>query len=107
MSRRGRPDAQAILALALLLATGTAIADEALARRAACTACHAVERRLLGPAFRQVSERYRGDAEAPARLAARIREGGSGTWGAVPMPPQPALRDEEVQALVAWILAIR
>ena len=76
-----------------------------LARASACTACHGVTDRIVGPAFREVASRYRADAGAQAKLVARVKAGGTGTWGAVPMPPQPQLADADARTLVQWILA--
>lgn len=70
-----------------------------------CTACHAVDRQLIGPAFKAVAERYRGDAAAAAKLAAKIRQGGAGVWGPTPMPPNSVLSDGEVRQIVEWVLA--
>jgi cytochrome c len=75
-----------------------------LARGSGCLACHAVEGARLGPSFRDLAARYRGDAQAPARLASKVRGGGQGAWGAVPMPPQPQLAEQDIAALVGWIL---
>jgi cytochrome c len=80
-----------------------AMAD--LARRSGCLACHGVERAVVGPSFRDVAARYKGQAGAEARLAAKVKEGGSGAWGSTPMPPHPALSDEDARALVRWVLA--
>jgi cytochrome c len=77
----------------------------ALAQQNACLACHGIDNKVVGPGFAQVAARYKGDAGAPARLAARIRAGGSGAWGQVPMPPQAQLQDAEAQALANWILS--
>jgi S-disulfanyl-L-cysteine oxidoreductase SoxD len=78
-------------------------AGTALARRAGCIACHAVDARVVGPSFREVAARYRDDAGAPARLAAKLRDGGTGAWGSAPMPAQ-SLSDADAQALLRWIL---
>ncbi|HJU99906.1 MAG TPA: c-type cytochrome [Burkholderiaceae bacterium] len=75
-----------------------------LARQNACVACHGITNKIVGPAFSDVAARYRGDAGAPAALAAKVRAGTSGTWGAIPMPPQASLKDDEIQTLVAWVL---
>jgi S-disulfanyl-L-cysteine oxidoreductase SoxD len=75
-----------------------------LAQQNACLACHGIKEKLVGPGFAQVAARYQGDAKAPAALAAKIRAGGSGNWGPVPMPSQSQLKDGDVQQLVAWIL---
>jgi len=71
----------------------------------ACTACHAVDSTIVGPAFREVGARYQGSNDAEVYLVRKIREGGQGTWGPVPMPPQAALKDADARAIVQWILA--
>lgn len=78
-------------------------AATALAQRSACMACHAVDRRMVGPSYRDVAAKYK-DMEV-AKLAASIRAGGAGKWGPVPMPAQPALTEENARILAAWILA--
>ncbi len=75
-----------------------------LAKQSACLACHAVTSKVVGPAFRDVAAKYAGDAAAPAKLAARIRAGGVGNWGAVPMPAQPQLVEADALALAQWVL---
>lgn len=70
----------------------------------ACMACHALDRRLVGPGFSEIARRYRGDAGAAALLERKIREGGSGAWGAVPMPPHPQLGGADLGLLVGWIM---
>jgi cytochrome c len=77
----------------------------ALAEQNACLACHGIDNKVVGPGFAQVAARYKGDAGAPARLAGKIKAGGSGAWGQVPMPPQAQLKDADVQQLAGWILA--
>jgi len=76
----------------------------ALTAKYVCTACHAVDRRTVGPGFREVARKYAGDASAPATLAAKIKSGGSGTWGKIPMPPNN-VPDADTKALVTWILS--
>lgn len=75
-----------------------------LASRQACMSCHAVEKRVVGPSFREVAQRYNGQAGIDALLARKVRSGTSGTWGSAPMPPNPALTDAEAKGLVQWIL---
>jgi len=70
-----------------------------------CTACHALDKPLVGPAFKAIAARYRSDAGAAARLAAKVRAGGAGTWGQTPMPPNAALSDAELRQVVDWVLA--
>ena len=69
-----------------------------------CVACHAVDKRVIGPAFREVAGKYKGEASAAAHLEGKIRQGGSGVWGQVPMPPNPQLGDEDLKRLTAWVL---
>lgn len=88
------------------LAAAAAVASPQLSQRAGCAACHAVDQKSLGPSYQAIAQRYRGRADAPALLAARVRKGSQGVWGAVPMPPTAPerLRDAELKALVAWLL---
>lgn len=71
----------------------------------ACSGCHAEDRRVVGPSFKEISAKYAGDPGAPARLAAKIREGGRGVWGQVPMPPNPGVSDGDLSTIVGWVLA--
>jgi len=86
------------------LATGGDDPVSRLLATHACTACHAVDKGIVGPGFRDIAGRYAGDAGAAARLAAKVRAGGQGAWGAVPMPPNAAISDAELKMLVAWVL---
>jgi cytochrome c len=98
--------------LALLLATAAvaatpALANEELAKKNACTACHAIDKKLVGPAYKDVAAKYKGNAKAEAMLFEKVKKGGSGTWGQVPMPPNTQVKDEDVKTLVKWILALK
>jgi len=73
----------------------------------ACVACHTLDKRVVGPSFRDVAAKYAGDGDAPARLAKKVKEGGAGNWGGVPMPPNPALSDAELGQIVGWILKLQ
>ncbi|WP_180682717.1 c-type cytochrome [Tepidicella baoligensis] len=84
-----------------------ALADEALARSKNCMACHAVDKKLVGPSYKDISAKYAGDPNAVARLATKIQRGGSGVWGAIPMPANPQVSDAEAQKLAAWSLSFR
>ena len=75
-----------------------------LAAKSACLACHAPDRKVVGPAFREIAGRYKGQEGAEAKLVEKLRRGSSGTWGAVPMPPNPDLPETEARTLVQWIL---
>jgi cytochrome c551/c552 len=70
----------------------------------ACTACHAVDKRVVGPSFREVAVKYANDADAASRLATKMRAGGQGNWGNVPMPPNPGLAENDAQKLASWVL---
>lgn len=74
-------------------------------RKAGCMACHSVASKVVGPAFKDVAARYAGDAEAQGKLVAKIRAGGAGAWGAVPMPAQPQVKESDSKAVVQWILS--
>jgi cytochrome c len=69
-----------------------------------CTACHGVDNKIVGPSFREVGSKYQGRSDAEAYLVKKIKEGGQGSWGAVPMPPQPTLKDGDAKAIASWIL---
>jgi cytochrome c551/c552 len=70
----------------------------------ACVACHTVDKRVVGPSFREVAAKFAGDADAAAKLARKVRAGGAGNWGNVPMPPHPQLSDADLNQMIAWIL---
>jgi cytochrome c len=93
-------------AAALLLAAAAtpASANLALAQKHACTACHAVDKKIVGPAYADVAKKYAGQKDAAAALSASIKAGGAGKWGPVPMPPQPNLSDADLATLATWVL---
>lgn len=93
-----------LLLAALLVGSGPALANQALARKHGCLGCHAVTTTLVGPAYQQVAEKYGGDKDALPALIKRIREGGSGTWGEIAMPPQPQVSAADAKRLAQWIL---
>ncbi len=98
-----------LAASAVLVASGAyamdAAAAKALASKSACLACHAADKKLVGPAYKDVAAKHKGQADALAKVSARIKSGGSGIYGAVPMPPQPNLKDDELKLLAEWVLA--
>jgi cytochrome c len=98
-----------LLAVATLAASGTALADagEDLLKKSGCTACHAVDKRVIGPGYQEVAAKYKGDAGAAAKLQDKVKKGGSGVWGQVPMPPNTQVSDADVKTLVAYILALK
>lgn len=76
-----------------------------VARGNACLGCHAVDRKLVGPSFHQIAAKYKGDPQAVAKLEKKVRDGGSGVWGVIPMPSHPRMTDGEIQTVVKWVLA--
>ncbi|KVN70538.1 cytochrome C [Burkholderia ubonensis] len=76
-----------------------------VARGNACMGCHAVDRKLVGPSFKDIAARYKGDPQAVAKLSKKVKEGGSGVWGAIPMPAHPRMSDADVRSVVEWVLA--
>lgn len=90
---------------ALLLYAGLAQADEALARKHACMSCHQVAKKVVGPAFRDVASKYKGNAQAEAHLLTVLKKGGKGVWGQIPMPAHPQIPEAEARRLVHWVLA--
>ncbi len=96
----------------LILAASTvvalpALADEALAKSKNCMACHAVDKKLVGPSYKDIAKKYAGDAAAADKLAAKIKQGGSGVWGAIPMPANPQVSDADAKKLVSWVLGLK
>lgn len=96
-----------LLAGAGLLIAGQASADEALAKAKNCMSCHAIDKKVVGPSYKDVAKKYAGKAGAAATLEAKVKKGGSGAWGTVPMPPNPAVSDADIKKLVAWVLATK
>lgn len=92
------------LLLACSLLHGTAQASPELAKQKNCLNCHQAERKLVGPAWRDIAQRYGKTPNAAAALAVKVRAGGSGAWGVVPMPANPSLNEQEAQQLAAWVL---
>jgi cytochrome c len=80
----------------------------ALAQKSGCLTCHAIDKKLVGPAWRAVATKYRGQKDAEAKLAAKVAKGGSGVWGSIPMPPNaPRIKDNDIKTLVHFILSLK
>lgn len=95
------------LGMTAVLASGSAMADLELAKKSGCLACHSVEKKIVGPAWRDVGKKYKGDAEAKALLIAKVKAGGKGVWGAAPMPPySPRVTDANIEKLVTFVLSL-
>jgi cytochrome c len=96
----------ALIAAAAAVVALPALANEELAKKNACTACHAVDKKMVGPGYKEVAAKYKGDKGAEAKLVDKVKKGGTGVWGQVPMPPNPNVKDEDVKTLVKWILSL-
>ncbi len=82
-------------------------AAEALAQKSGCIACHNVDKKIIGPSYKEVAAKYKADKDAAGNLAAKVKAGGSGVWGPVPMPPNAQVSDGDIKSLVAWILSLK
>ena len=97
-----------ILLVGVLAAAFSALpaaASDELAKKHACFACHTLDKKLVGPSYKEVADKYRSDKAAAAKLAEKVKNGSQGVWGNVPMPPNSAVPDADVKALVSWILS--
>jgi cytochrome c len=95
-------------AVALCAAAGAhAQSGEDLLKKNGCTACHAIDKKVVGPAYAEVANKYKGDAKAPAYLMDKVKKGGSGVWGPVPMPPNTQVSDADIKAMVTYILNLK
>ena len=99
-----KPTLPVLIATAATLLAGPAWADAQLANKKNCLACHQVDKKLVGPAYKDVAAKYAGDKEAADKLAQKIMKGGSGVWGPVPMPANPQVSEAEAKQLAAWVL---
>ena len=96
-----------VLAAGSLMLAGQASANQALAQKSGCLACHAVDKKVLGPALKDVAAKYKGDKTAEAKLVAKVKAGGSGVWGPMPMPANsPQVKDEDIKSIVQWVLSL-
>lgn len=96
-----------LAAAACLTLAGTAQANEKLAQASGCTACHSVDKKLIGPSYKDVAAKYRGNKAAEAELIKKVKAGGKGVWGDMPMPPNAHVKDDDIKTVVQWILSIK
>lgn len=97
----------ALTAMALSMAAPAAFANAELAQKKNCMACHAMDKKVLGPAYKDVATKYAKDKDAVAKLAEKIVKGGSGVWGAVPMPANTNVTPEEAKQLAQWVMSVK
>ena len=95
-----------VLSLALIAPT-VAFADQALAQKKNCMACHAIDKKLVGPSYKDVAAKYGKDKDAAKKLAEKIIKGGSGVWGPVPMPANTQVTPAEAETLAKWVLTVK
>lgn len=99
---------KSIITIAAAFALGTAsmsaFANADLAKAKNCSACHAVDKKLIGPAYKDIAAKYANDKGALATLTKKVREGGTGVWGQIPMPANPQVSAAEAETLVKWVL---
>src|SRR5919107_182704 len=86
------------------MVSSTAMANPELAQKKNCLACHMVNQKVIGPSYKEVATKYAGQSDAVAKLVPKVMKGGSGVWGAVPMPANPQVSEAEAKQLVQWIL---
>lgn len=96
----------AVVALAAVAST-PAFANQELAQKKNCLACHAVDNKLVGPSYKDVAKKYAGDKTAEAKLAEKVIKGGTGVWGQIPMPANPQVTPDEAKTLVKWVLSLK
>ena len=100
----------AVILVAGVLATGAARAadsGEELMKKDGCTACHSIDKKIVGPAYVEVATKYKGDKNAQATLEKKVKDGGVGNWGQIPMPPNAQVPANDIKELVTWILALK
>ena len=99
---------RAIFALLVITTVAApALADQALATAKNCMACHAVDKKLVGPAYKEVATKYAGQKDAADKLAVKIVKGGAGVWGPVPMPANTQVSEAEAKKLAAWVMTMK
>lgn len=96
-----------LIAAGLTLSSGAAMADLKLAQSKACMACHALDKKMVGPSYKDIAAKYASDAGAAAKLAVKIQKGGVGVWGQIPMPANPSVSAAEAETLAKWVLSIK
>lgn len=95
-----------LIAAALVLTSSQAFANEALAQKNGCLACHSVQTKILGPTYKDVAAKYKGQPDAKAKMVAKVSNGGSGAWGPMPMPAMsPQVSKKDIETIVDWVLA--
>jgi cytochrome c len=106
-NRRANMKQLLVVSLLAMSVSSPVLANQELAKSKNCLACHAVEQKLVGPSYKEVAAKYRGQKDAEAKLVTKVMQGGSGVWGAMPMPPNPQVSKQEAESLVRWVLSLK
>ena len=91
----------------MVVFAGAAQANEKLAQASGCMTCHGIDKKIIGPSFKDVANKYRNDKAAEGRLIQKVKQGGKGVWGEVPMPPNAHVKDDDIKTLVHWVLSLK
>ena len=97
----------ALIASLAAVVSAPAFANADLAQKKSCLACHATDKKLVGPSYKDVADKYAGQKDAVAKLAEKIQKGGVGAWGQIPMPANPQVSADEAKTLATWVLSIK
>jgi cytochrome c len=92
---------------ASLTMAGSAYANEKLSQSSGCMTCHGVDKKIIGPGFKEIAAKYRGAKGAEADLIKKVKAGGKGVWGEIPMPPNAHVKDEDIKTLVQWVMSLK
>lgn len=95
------------MSAALLAMAAPTFANQTLAQQNGCMSCHGVDRKMVGPAFKDIAKKYAGQPNAVTNLMAKVRTGSRGVWGQVPMPPSPQVKDEDNRRIIEWVLSLK
>jgi cytochrome c len=99
--------ARSLTVLSAIFLSGTAFANEELAKSKGCLGCHAVDHTVVGPSYKDVAAKYAGQPDVVPKLVEKVMKGGGGTWGQMPMPPNPQVSADETSKLVQWVLGLK
>ena len=97
----------AVLFTLSALAAGNVAASEKLAQSSGCMTCHALDRKVIGPGYKEIAAKYRNDKGAEANMVKKVKAGGSGVWGPTPMPPNAHVKEDDIKAIVHWMLGLK
>ena len=97
-----------LMLAAIFAVSSSAMASEAIAQKAGCLACHNKDKKVVGPAYKDIAVKYKGHADAVSKLTEKVRKGGSGVWGPIPMPANPPekISDADLKAVIGWVLSL-